>query len=220
MTTLSRQVMSQVDRAVEILKKGGMVAYPTDTVYGVGGDVFNIEAIKRIYRVKRRPDNMPLPVLLAGEAQLSDVVSDVPETARRLIKRFWPGGLTLVMPKKASVPDIITAGSQKIAVRIPGHDIPLRLIRGLGRPIIGTSANISGKPNPLTAEEVSRQLDGQVDLIIDGGRCPGGMESTVVDVTGEVPVILRRGIISEQEIKKVCGECLMEVGESAHCSGL
>jgi L-threonylcarbamoyladenylate synthase len=220
LTALSRQVMLQVDRAIEILKKGGIVAYPTDTVYGLGGDAFNIEAIKRIYKVKQRAGDMPLPILLADAAQLADVVADVPEIARRLIKRFWPGGLTLVMAKKASVPDIITAGSDKVAVRIPDHPIPLSLIKGLGRPVVGTSANISGKPNPLTAEEVRRQLDEEVDLIIDGGRCPGGLESTVVDVTGEAPAILRRGIIGEEEIKKVCGEYFMEVGKSANCSGL
>ena len=220
MGKLSHQVMLQVERAVEILKKGGIVAYPTDTVYGLGGDVFNIEAIKRIYNVKRRAEEMPLPVLLADAAQLTCIVADVPEVAWLLIKRFWPGGLTLVMHKKASLPDIITAGSDKVAVRIPDHAVPLSLISGLGRPIVGTSANISGKPNLLTAEEVERQLDGQVDLIIDAGRCPGGLESTVVDVTGEAPAILRRGVIGEEEVKKVCDEYFMEAGKSANCSGL
>jgi len=128
----------------------------------------------------------------------------VPEMAWRLIERFWPGGLTLVLPKRDTLPAIITAGGDKIAVRVPAHDVPLRLIRGLGRPIVGTSANISGKPNPLTAAEVEGQLDGKVDLIINGGRCPGGMESTVVDVTGESPVILRAGIIPEADINKAC----------------
>jgi L-threonylcarbamoyladenylate synthase len=195
--------MLSVDRAVEILKNGGIVAFPTDTVYGLGGDVFNVRAVERIYRVKQRSRHLPLPVLLADSTQLADIVASVPETARYLMRHFWPGGLTLVLPKKDTLPDIITAGSNKVAVRIPDHVVPISLIRGLGVPIIGTSANISDKPSPVTAQEVEQQLDSQVDLIIDMGRCPGGLESTVVDVTGEIPVILRRGVISEEEIRAV-----------------
>jgi L-threonylcarbamoyladenylate synthase len=203
---LSQQVMAQLDRAIEILKTGGIVAFPTDTVYGLGGDVFSSRAAERIYRVKQRPVHMPLPVLLADSAQLADIVAMVPEAARCLIEHFWPGGLTLVLPKKESLPDIVTAGSSHVAVRIPDHVVPLSLIRGLGSPIIGTSANVSGRSNPVTAQEVEQQIAGGVDLIIDMGRCPGGLESTVVDVTGEVPVILRQGIIAEEEINRVCQE--------------
>ena len=203
---LSGQVMLQVDRAIKILKDGGIVAFPTDTVYGLGGNVFSIEAAERIYRVKQRPRHIPLPVLLADSTQLADIVAAVPETARYLMRHFWPGGLTLVLPKKDTLPDIITAGSNKVAVRIPDHVVPLALIRGLGAPIIGTSANISDKPSPVTAEEVDQQIGSQIDLIIDMGRCPGGLESTVVDVTGETPVILRRGVISEEKILSVCRE--------------
>jgi L-threonylcarbamoyladenylate synthase len=202
---LSHHVRLQVDRAIEILKYGGIVAFPTDTVYGLGGDVFNVQAVERIYQLKQRSRHLPLPVLLADLTQLDDIVASVPETARYFMKRFWPGGLTLVLPKKDTLPDIITAGSSKVAVRIPDHAVPVSLIRGLGAPIIGTSANISDEPSPVTAEEVEQQIDGQVDLIIDMGRCPGGLESTVVDVTGEIPVILRRGVISEEEIKKISG---------------
>ncbi len=202
-TDLSLQVAAQVERAVEILKRGGIVAYPTDTVYGLGSDAFNIESIKRIYAVKKRPDTMPLPVLLADSSKLQDIAV-VPEIAWRLIERFWPGGLTLVLKKRDTLPDIITAGGDYIAVRVPAHDVPLRLIRALGRPIVGTSANISGKLSPLTAAEVEGQLDGKVDMIIDGGKCSGGVESTVVDVTGESPVILRAGIIPEAEISRAC----------------
>ncbi|MGD0352082.1 MAG: L-threonylcarbamoyladenylate synthase [Dehalococcoidia bacterium] len=220
MDNLSDHAKLQVDRAIEILKGGGIVVFPTDTVYGLGGDVFNIAAIERIYRVKQRSRNLPLPVLLADSTQLADVVASVPEIARYLMRRFWPGGLTLVLPKKDTLPDIITAGSNKIAVRIPDHVVPLTLIRGLGVPIIGTSANISDKPSPVTAEEVEQQIGSQVDLIIDMGRCPGGLESTVVDVTGEIPVILRRGVISEEEIMRLYKEYAREVDKSAHCSGL
>ncbi len=220
MDKLSGRVALQVDRAVEILKDGGIVAYPTDTVYGLGGDVFSRKAAEKIYKVKQRPRDLPLPVLLADREQLSAVVDSVPEIAKFLMRRFWPGGLTLVMSKRASLPDIITAGSDKVAVRIPNHVVPLALIHGLGAPIIGTSANISDKPSPVTAEEVEQQLGSQADLIIDMGRCPGGIESTMVDVTGETPTVLRHGMIPEGEIKRACQEYAREVGKNAYCAGL
>ena len=220
MGKLSSQLAAQVDRAIEILKAGGVIAFPTDTVYGLGGDVFNIEAAERIYRVKQRPRHLPLPVLLADPTQMAAIVDSVPGIAQFLVKRFWPGGLTLVLPKRSSLPDIITAGGDKVAVRVPGHVVPLALIRGLGAPIIGTSANVSDKPSPVTTEEVEQQLGGQIDLIIDMGKCAGGLESTVVDVTGGTPVILRQGIIPEKEIKRACQEYAREVGKSAYCSGL
>lgn len=206
MVNPSTKITLQVDRAIEILKAGGIVAFPTDTVYGLGGDAFNSEVAERIYRVKQRPRSLPLPVLLADLTQVAAVVGPVPEIARFLMKRFWPGGLTLVLPKGASLPEIISAGGDKVAIRIPNHIVPLALIHGLGGPIIGTSANISDKPSPVTAQEVEQQLGSQVDLIVDMGRCPGGLESTVVDVTGETPVILRQGIIPEDEIKRACQE--------------
>ncbi len=220
MDKLSGRVALQVDRAVEILKDGGIVAYPTDTVYGLGGDVFSRKGAEKIYKVKQRPRDLPLPVLLADREQLSAVVDSVPEIAKFLMRRFWPGGLTLVMSKRASLPDIITAGSDKVAVRIPNHVVPLALIHGLGAPIIGTSANISDKPSPVTAEEVEQQLGSQADLIIDMGRCPGGIESTMVDVTGETPTVLRHGMIPEGEIKRACQEYAREVGKNAYCAGL
>jgi L-threonylcarbamoyladenylate synthase len=203
---LSKEIALQLDRAIEIVKAGGIVAFPTDTVYGLGGDAFNSEVAERIYRVKKRPRSLPLPVLLADSTQVSAVVSFTPDIARFLMKRFWPGGLTLVLPKAASLPEIISAGSAKVAIRIPNHVVPLALIHGLGTPIIGTSANISNKPSPVTAEEVEQQLGSQVDLIINTGRCAGGLESTVVDVTGKTPVILRQGIIPEDEIKRAYRE--------------
>ncbi len=206
MGNLSREIALQVDRAIEILKVGGIVAFPTDTVYGLGGDAFNSEVAERIYRVKQRPRSLPLPVLLADSTQVAAVVDSVPGIAQFLMKRFWPGGLTLVLPKGASLPEIISAGGDKVAIRIPNHVVPITLIRGLGAPIIGTSANISDKPSPVTAQEVEQQIGSQIDLIINMGRCPGGLESTVVDVTGETPVILRQGIIPEDEIKRACQE--------------
>jgi len=203
---LSRQKASQIDRAIEILKAGGIVAFPTDTVYGLGCDAFNSEAARRIYEAKRRPRYLPLPVLVADATQVAAVAGSVSGVAEHLMRCFWPGGLTLVLPKGALLPDSVTAGSNKVAVRIPNHVVPLAIIRRLGIPIIGTSANVSDSPSAVTAQEVEQQLGGQVDLIIDRGRCPGGLESTVVDVTGETPVVLRRGIIPEDEIKRMCQE--------------
>ena len=219
MSLLPFRIASQVERAVAILKAGGIVAYPTDTVYGLGADAFNVKAVERVFELKGRPRNMALPVLLAEVAQVSEVASSVPEIAWVFVNRFWPGGLTLVLTKAASVPDIVTAGGDKVAIRIPNHEVPRAIIRGLGAPIIGTRANITDRPTPVTAEEVKQQLGDQIDLIIDGGKCPGGVESTVVDVTGGSPVVLREGIIPKEEIEKVWRETLKEAGEGAHCCG-
>ena len=220
MDRLDTQLVSQADRAVEILKAGGIVAYPTDTVYGLGADAFNIHAVSRVYEVKKRLRTLPLPVLIAEIEQVDLVASTVPTYAKLLMKRFWPGGLTLVLFKAASFPDVVTAGSDKVAVRIPDHALPLTIIRKLGRPIVGTSANVSNKPSPVTAQEVEQQLDGQVDLIVDMGRCPGGVESTVVDVSGEAPVVLRRGILIEGEIMKIYREYAKEVDKGENRSRL
>jgi L-threonylcarbamoyladenylate synthase len=196
-------IKEQIELGVSILKKGGIVAYPTDTVYGLGASAEIKEAVEKIYQVKDRPRDMALPLLLAETSWISEVAVSVPEIAWSLVEAFMPGALTLVLTKSDIVPDIISSGSDTIAVRIPAHPVAIALIAGLGTPLVGTSANLSGKPSPLTAEEVYSQLGNSVDLIIDGGRCPGGVESTVVDVTGEKPVILREGAITGEELEKV-----------------
>ena len=197
-------IQKQVEKSISILKKGGVVAFPTDTVYGLGACA-NIEsAVERLYRVKKRPQDMPLPLLLANTSQIREVAERVPEIAWFLVQKFLPGALTLVLPRSDAVPDIITAGGKTVAIRIPAHTIPVALAEGLGAPIVGTSANLSGEPNSLTADEVYSQFNNEIDLIIDGGRCPGGVESTIVDVTGEIPVVLREGAISREELKQVC----------------
>jgi len=147
---------------------------------------------------------MPLPLLLADKSQIGEVAGPVTPAAWLLAERFLPGALTIVLFKSKSVPGFITAGDKTVALRIPDHPIPVALIRGIGAPIVGTSANLSGQPSALTAEEVYAQLGDKVDLIIDGGRCPGGRESTIVDLTGETPLILREGAISMEELKQVC----------------
>ena len=194
-------LQEQVKRGIKILKEGGIVAFPTDTVYGLGADAFNPKAVGRIYEVKKRPRHLPLPLLIADISQMTVVAQPPPGIALFLARRFWPGGLTLVLPKAASLPLYLTK-SPTVAVRVPNHWVCLTLIQCLEKPIIGTSANLSGKPSILTADEVKQQLGGKVDFIIDGGQCSGGRESTIVDVRGEVPVILRQGIIPKREIEE------------------
>ncbi|MBI4187290.1 MAG: threonylcarbamoyl-AMP synthase [Chloroflexi bacterium] len=201
-------IRQQVEKGISILKQGGLVAFPTDTVYGLGACMDMPRAVERVYDVKRRPRDMALPLLLAGKSQINEVARDVPGVAWNLIDRFLPGALTIVLRKSERVSDIITGGGATVAVRIPAHPVPIALIEGVGTPIVGTSANLSGRPSPLTAGDVCSQMGDKIDLIIDGGRCPGGRESTVVDVTGEAPVVLREGAISREELERVCGSAL------------
>jgi L-threonylcarbamoyladenylate synthase len=205
----------EIEKGVEILQIGGVIAFPTDTVYGLGADAFNSTAVERIYEIKNRPKHRQLPLLIAGVERLTTLVDPIPEIAWFLAKRFWPGGLTLVLPKTDSLPAYLDSGPT-IAVRVPDHPVCLALIQRLRNPIIGTSANISGQPAALTAEEVRQRLGGKIDFIINGGKCPGGKESTVVDVTRESPIILRQGIIPSHEIDKAYKEYL-EVNSEAHC---
>jgi len=205
----------EIEKGVKILRKGGVIAFPTDTVYGLGADAFNPTAVERIYEIKDRPKHRQLPLLVADVERLATLAEPIPEIAWFLARQFWPGGLTLVLPKTDSLPAYLASGST-IAVRVPNHPVCLALIQHLGNPIIGTSANISGQPAALTAEEVGQQLGGKIDFIINGGKCPGGKESTVVDITRESPIILRQGIIPSDEIDKAYKD-YSEVNSEAHC---
>jgi len=211
-------LQGKVKEAVQILKNGGVIVFPTDTVYGLGADAFNSKAVERIYEIKKRPRHLPLPLLLGDVSQVTMIAESVPEIGWSLASHFWPGGLTLVLPKAASLPTYLAKGST-VAVRVPNHPICLALGKHLGRPIIGTSANISGQRSSLTADEVEQQLGDKVDLIIDGGKCPGGGESTIVDVTGDRPVVLRQGIVAQHEIDKAFRE-YCEARSNACCSRL
>jgi L-threonylcarbamoyladenylate synthase len=195
----------EIEKGVQILQKGGVIAFPTDTVYGLGADAFNTRAVERVYEIKNRPRHQQFPLLVADVEQLATLAEPIPEFAWFLVRRFWPGGLTLVLSRKDSLPAHLASGPT-IAVRVPNHPVCLALIEGLGKPITGTSANVSGQPAALTAEEVEQQLGGRIDLIVDGGKCPGGRESTIVDVTHEPPTILRQGIIPSHEIDKAYKE--------------
>ena len=212
LTNLPLDIQRQVDRGISILNQGGIVAFPTDTVYGLGAGANLHRAVERIYEVKKRPLNMALPLLLAHASKISEVAESVPPIVWLLARKFMPGALTIVLHKSKSVSDIITGGGTTVAVRVPAHPIPIALADGLGMPVVGTSANLSGKPSNLTAGEVYSQFGDKIDLVIDGGRCPGGRESTVVDVTGERPVVLREGAISQDELKQVCGDIVLKEG--------
>jgi L-threonylcarbamoyladenylate synthase len=192
----------QIEQGIDILRKGGVIAFPTDTVYGLGADVFNVEAVERVFAVKKRSRNQALPVLLSDISQINKVAFSMPPLGWRLAHYFFPGALTLVVFRSRSLPDIVTAGEEMVAIRIPAHPVTLALINGLGQPIIGTSANISGTPSLLNAEDVRAQLGDSLDMVIEGGPAPSGIASTVVDVTGEVAVLLREGGISRSELEK------------------
>ncbi|UCC60286.1 MAG: threonylcarbamoyl-AMP synthase [Dehalococcoidia bacterium] len=204
----SPSINQQIERAIEILKNGGIVAFPTDTVYGLGGNPFIQETVERIYRVKRRAHSLPLPLLLAEQSDIVKIAAEIPDSASCLAEHFFPGGLTLVLKSSAWVPNTIRASGDTVAIRIPDHHVPIALIHGLGLPLVGTSANVSGNPSPVTAEEVSDQLGGLIDMVIDGGRCPNRLESTVIDTSIDPPAIIREGAVSQQEISSACGYIL------------
>ncbi|KAF0107046.1 MAG: tRNA threonylcarbamoyladenosine biosynthesis protein [Anaerolineaceae bacterium] len=189
--------------ALEILRNGGLVAFPTDTVYGVGALAFDAAAVESIYAVKDRPNEKAIPVLLGSADDLTKVAAEVPPMALALAARFWPGPLTLVVPKRPSLPEAVSAAAT-VGVRVPGHAAARRLLQAAG-PMAVTSANRSGQPSPSSASEVLAQLGGRIALILDGGKTPGGVPSTVVDCVGAEPKILREGPVTQAEIQRVLG---------------
>ena len=180
------------------------MAFPTDTLYGLGADAFRSGAVARVFEIKGRSATAPLPLLLGNIDDLEQVVADVPAEARVLADHFWPGPLTLVLKKCAAVPDIVTGGRDSVAVRVPNHPVPLALVGDLGRPITGTSANPSGWPDPLTAAEVGEMLGDRVDCIVDWGPAAAGTPSTILDLTGRTPRLLREGAIALDTLRSIC----------------
>lgn len=205
MDNFSVDLQKQVEQGIVILRRGGVIAYPTDTVYGLGASMDSASAVEKIFLVKSRPRHMPLPLLVGSLSQIELLTSCVSPAARCLIRAFLPGALTLVMPASDKVPSYLRTMENTIALRIPDHPVPLALISGIGTAIVGTSANLSGQPNPLTGREVIAQLGERIELVIEGGRC-SGTESTIIDVTGELPVVLRNGALSISEIERACGK--------------
>jgi L-threonylcarbamoyladenylate synthase len=187
-----------IARAVRVLREGGIVAFPTDTVYGIGAHAFLPQAVEKLYVAKIRPRDKAIPLLISDIDVLSQVATLIPEVAYELAARFWPGALTLVLPRNTQISDAVTSGEDTVAVRMPDHWLVQALLAALDAPLAATSANISGQPAPVTAQEVLAQLDGRIELLLDGGTCPGGVASTVLDLTASPPQVLRAGsLLSE-----------------------
>ncbi len=205
----------KIKQAAELIKRGEVVAFPTETVYGLGADALNPKAIRKIFEVKGRPSDNPLIMHIAEAGDLKGLVSEIPLNAKRLIDKFWPGPLTIVFKKKPVIPDEITAGLDTVAARMPSNKIALALIRESGTPIAAPSANISGRPSSTDAKHVLEDFEGKIPLVVDGGDCDVGLESTVVDLTEEIPTLLRPGSVTLEQLKEVLGE----VKISSHSAG-
>ncbi len=202
----------KIKQAAQIISQGALVAFPTETVYGLGADALNAGASEKIYAAKGRPSDNPLIVHIAEFSALDKIVTVIPKQARALSEAFWPGPLTLVLPKNENVPDETTGGLDTVAIRMPNHPVALALIKESGGYIAAPSANTSGRPSPTLAEHVFADLNGKIPLILDGGPVGIGIESTILDLTEEVPMILRPGFITKEMIEKVIGEVKVDPG--------
>ena len=210
-------------RAADVLRQGGLVAFPTETVYGLGADALNRAAVRRVFDVKRRPSTHPLIVHVAATSALAEWAAEVPEQAIRLADRFWPGPLTIILRRSRRVPDEITGGQETVALRVPSHPLALRLLAGFGGGIAAPSANRFGRVSPTTAGHVLEELGSEVDFVLDGGPCALGIESTIVDLSAGAPAILRPGGATKEEIEEVLGHAvpLQRTGVRApgsHCA--
>ncbi|MFV0313766.1 MAG: L-threonylcarbamoyladenylate synthase [Anaerotignum sp.] len=197
-------------QAASILKKGGLVAFPTETVYGLGGNGLDSKACENIYIAKGRPSDNPLILHISQFGELRPIVREIPQMAQKLMDAFWPGPLTMIFPKADIVPFTTTGGLDTVAIRFPSHPVAIAIIRATGLPIAGPSANSSGKPSPTRASHVAFDLDGKIDMIVDGGAAEWGLESTIVDVTGEVPLILRPGAITKEMMEAVVDKVMID----------
>ncbi len=214
---INAQIMQ---KAGSILKSGGLVAFPTETVYGLGADALNTEAAEKIYAAKGRPSDNPLIIHIADMGHLDKIVKYVPDEAQKLADAFWPGPLTMILNKSACVPYGTTGGLDTVAVRMPSDKIAQELIRRGGGYVAAPSANISGRPSPTTAQHVYEDMNGRIPLILDGGAVKIGLESTIVDLTADVPVILRPGYISLAMVQAILGRAEMDRGLIADDSGI
>jgi len=209
--------VDQIKWAAGVLRSGGLVAFPTETVYGLGANGLDGEAVQKIFEAKGRPADNPLILHISDLRQIEEVACRVPELAWRLIDRFWPGPLTVILLRSRKVPDAVTAGLDTVGVRMPDNDIALAFLAACEVPVAAPSANISGRPSPTSVQDVIEDLDGRVDCIIDGGNCEVGIESTVLDLTSPRPTLLRPGAVTLEDIRSVVGE--VEVDPSAYATG-
>ena len=191
--------------AARILREGGLVAFPTETVYGLGGNALDAEASRKIYAAKGRPSDNPLIVHIAGMEELAPLVEEIPESARRLAEAYWPGPMTMILKKSARIPAETSGGLDTVAIRMPADPVANALIRLAGVPVAAPSANTSGRPSPTTAEHVIQDMDGRIDVILDGGAVQVGVESTIVDLSGDHPVLLRPGAVTVPMLEKILG---------------
>jgi L-threonylcarbamoyladenylate synthase len=201
-----RPELKKIREAASIIRRGGLVAFPTETVYGLGANALDPRAVKRIFTAKGRPTDNPMIVHIATISDAKKIVKEFTPEAKKLAKTFWPGPLTLVLKKSPSVPDSVTAGLDTVAVRMPDHNIAFALIRQSGTPIAAPSANLSGRPSPTKAEHVLHDLSGRIDALLDGGNARIGVESTVLDLTREPATILRPGGVTLKDIRKTIGK--------------
>ena len=193
----------EVELAGKILREGGLVAIPTETVYGLGANALDKHAVRRIFEAKSRPQDNPLIVHIADFFQLASLVREIPDSAKLLAQHFWPGPLTMIMKKADCIPQETSGGLDTVAVRFPSHPVAQAIIRAAGIPIAAPSANLSGKPSPTTARHVLDDMDGKIEMIVDGGECSVGVESTVLTLAGDHPVLLRPGGVSIEEIRRL-----------------
>ena len=200
-----KDIKEGVKKAAEIIKRGGLVAFPTETVYGLGANGLDENAVPKIYEAKGRPSDNPLILHISKLDEIEDIVKEIPKSALILAEEFWPGPLTMVFKKSERIPYRTTGGLESVAIRMPSNKIARELIKAAGVPIAAPSANSSGRPSPTKAAHVIYDLDGKIDMVIDGGEVDIGIESTIVDVTGEVPVILRPGFITEKMLSEAIG---------------
>lgn len=201
---MSRQVLKAdsrgIEKASQIILRGGVVAFPTETFYGLGADVLDLEALQKVFQIKRREENKPLLLLVADQTWLPELVKEIPPVAGKLMEKFWPGPLTLVFQASPHLPSVLTANTGRVGLRISSHPVAQALVQAVGRAITATSANVTGHPSASLASEVSHALGKGVDAILDGGKTAGGVGSTVLDVSGALPNIIRQGTVSPTEL--------------------
>ena len=219
---------TEIERAALILKTGGLVGLPTETVYGLGADGLNPAAVENIFRAKGRPQDNPLILHVPDDTWLARYCQDIPETAYALTKRFWPGPLTLILPRRAVVPDVVAAGLDTVGMRCPDHPLTRAIIAAAGVPVAAPSANTSGRPSPTAAAHVLDDMDGKIDAVVDGGSCSVGVESTIVDLTCTPPRLLRPGGVTLEQLREALGDVevdpavirLMGEGEKPRAPGM
>lgn len=198
--------MAVIDKAGSIIRRGGLVAFPTETVYGLGGDALNPESSQKIYKAKGRPSDNPLIIHISEYDSIYEIARNIRPEAKLLADKYWPGPLTMIFDRKTIVPKETTGGLDTVAVRFPSHPVARKFIEASGGFVAAPSANISGRPSPTLGKHVLEDMDGKIEMIIDSGECNVGLESTIVDLTSEIPMILRPGYVNEEMLKSVIGE--------------